>query len=231
MDRRKFRSFRFVLGVQFLCALGFAQSAPAPKPALDSLIKSYISDHHVPGLTYAVVSQGQVLLVEGYGLADVENAVPATADTVFRVASLSKSITATAAMKLFEAGKLDLDAPVQKYCSDFPKKPWPITTRQLLSHQSGIRDYRNLQETLNTNHYAGIKEALAQFAKDPLEFQPGTRMHYTSYGYIVLGCVIEGASGMSYERYMSQAIFEPAQMLSSRLDDVFAIIPHRARGY
>ena len=207
------------------------QKASQQAPAINGLVASYVSDHHVPGLSVAVVDRGRVILTRGYGLADVENSVPATADTVYRIASISKSITATAALKLVEAGRLDLDVPIQKYCPGFPRKPWPITTRELLSHQSGIRDYRNEEETVNTKHYSSIKEALTQFASDPLEFEPGTKMKYTSYGYIVLGCVIEGASGTTYDRYMHQAIFEPAQMPATRLDDVFAIIPHRARGY
>jgi CubicO group peptidase (beta-lactamase class C family) len=192
---------------------------------------SYASGHHVPGISVAVVEQGRVVMAKGYGLADIENNVPTTADTVFRIASLSKSITASAAMKLVESGKLDLDAPIQKYCPAFPQKPWPITTRELLSHQSGIRDYRNEEETVNTRHYTSIHEALAQFAGDPLDFEPGTKMHYTSYGYIVLGCVMEGASGTTYDHYMREAVFGPAQMDATRLDDVLAIIPHRARGY
>jgi len=213
------------------CPLAVAQTASQQAPAIDRLVASYVSDHHVPGLSVAVIDRGHVILSQGYGLADVENSVLATADTVYRIASISKSITATATMKLVEAGKLDLDAPIQKYCPDFPEKPWPITARELLSHQSGIRDYRNEEESINTRHYTSIKEALTQFASDPLEFEPGTKMQYTSYGYIALGCVIEGASGTSYDRYMRQAIFEPAQMPATRLDDVFAIIPHRARGY
>jgi serine beta-lactamase-like protein LACTB len=208
-----------------------SQTASQQARAINRLVTSYVSDHRVPGLSVAVIDRGRVILAQGYGLADVENSVPTSADTVYRVASISKSITATAAMKLVEAGKLDLNAPIQKYCSDFPKKPWPITTRELLSHQSGVRDYRNDEESINTRHYTSIKEALTQFANDPLEFEPGTKMQYTSYGYILLGCVMEGASGISYDRYMHQVIFEPAQMPASRLDDVFAIIPHRARGY
>jgi serine beta-lactamase-like protein LACTB, mitochondrial len=208
-----------------------SQTESQQATAIDRLVTSYVSNHHVPGLSVAVIDRGRVILTQGYGLADVENNVPATADTVYRIASISKSITATGALKLVETGKLDLDAPVQKYCSDFPNMPWPITTREVLSHQSGIRDYRNEEESINTRHYTSIKEALPQFANDPLEFEPGTRMQYTSYGYILLGCVMEGASGTSYDRYMRQAIFEPAQMLAARLDDVFAIIPHRARGY
>lgn len=107
---------------------------------IDRVVTSFASHHHVPGLSIAVIDRGRVLLTKGYGLADVENQVPATADTVYRIASLSKSVTATAAMKLVEGGKLDLDAPIQKYCPDFPQKPWSITTRELLSHESGIYD-------------------------------------------------------------------------------------------
>jgi serine beta-lactamase-like protein LACTB len=213
------------------CAPGIAQPTSSHTKAVDALITSYISEHHVPGMSVAVVQQDRVVLAQGYGLADIENNVRASADTVYRIASISKSITASAVMKLVESGKIDLDVPIQKYCPAFPPKQWPITTRELLSHQSGIRDYRNDEETVNTHHYTSIDEALRQFDKDPLEFEPGTKMQYTSYGYIVLGCVIEGASGTTYDRYMSEAVFGPAQMSATRLDDVFAIIPHRARGY
>lgn len=214
-----------------LCLPAVSPSAQTRTQTFDSLLSSYISGHHIPGLSLSVVDHGEVILVKGFGQADVENGVPASGDTVYRIASLSKPVTATAAMMLAESGKLDLDAPIQKYCPAFPQKPWPITARELLSHQSGIRDYRNSQETLNTRHYYGLRDALSQFAGDPLEFEPGTRMQYTSYGYIVLGCVMEGASGMAFNDYMRQAVFEPARMLATRLDNVFAIIPHRARGY
>jgi serine beta-lactamase-like protein LACTB len=221
----------FVVTLAILTHSAVAQISAAQKSAVNDLASSYTADHHVPGLSLAVVVNGRVALAEGYGLADIENNVPATSDTVYRIASVSKPVTAAAAMKLVEAGKLDLDAPIQKYCPAFPTKPWTITTRQLLTHQSGIRDYRDDVETLNTRHYKTINEALRQFANDPLQFEPGTRMQYTSYGYIVLGCVIEGASGGSYNSYMRQAIFEPSHMTATRLDDVFAIIPHRAHGY
>jgi serine beta-lactamase-like protein LACTB len=210
---------------------GTAQISAPQSEAVKSLVRDYVAEHHVPGLSLAVVVNGQLVLADGFGLADVENHVPASADTVYRIASVSKSLTATAAMKLVEAGKLDLDAPIQKYCPAYPRKQWTITTRQLISHQSGIRDYRNDEETINTRHYKSINEALGQFANDPLQFEPGTKMQYTSYGYIVLGCIIEGASGESYDQYMERAIFGPAHMSATRLDDVFAIIPHRAHGY
>jgi hypothetical protein len=85
--------------------------------------------------------------------------VPATADTVCRIATLSKSLTATAAMRLVEEHRVDLDAPVQKYCPAFPTKQWPITVRDVLTHQSGIRHYKNDDESINTRHYTSINEA------------------------------------------------------------------------
>jgi serine beta-lactamase-like protein LACTB, mitochondrial len=219
----------------FACLLTISNAAAQlPKEkvhALERVVTPYLGDHFVPGLSVAVVNQAAVVYTQGFGLADLENGVPASPDTIYRIASVSKSITAIGAMQLVEAGKLDLDAPIQNYCPAFPRKNWPITTRELLTHQSGISDYRNDAETINTRHYASINEALTQFENDPLEFEPGTKMQYTSYGYIVLGCVIEGASGLPYADYMRKAVFTPAQMISTRLDDVFAIIPHRARGY
>jgi serine beta-lactamase-like protein LACTB len=228
------RRFSFVICLLFILPssnIAVAQISTSQVDAINGLVRSYISDLRIPGLSLAIVADDRVVLAAGYGLADVENNVPTTADTIFRIASVSKPITAVAAMRLVGSGKLDLDAPVQKYCPAFPQKPWTITTRQLLAHQSGIRDYRDDAESINTRHYTSINQALAQFANDPLEFQPGTKMQYTSYGYIVLGCVMEGASGESYEAYMKQAIFDPANMTATRLDDVFAIIPHRAHGY
>jgi len=205
---------------------------PSIDGQVDRLAAEAMASLHEPSLAISIVNDGQLIFAKGYGVSDVENNVPATADTVYRIASLSKSLTATAAMRLVEEGRLDLDAPVQKYCPAFPTKQWPITVRDVLTHQSGIRHYKNDEESINTRHYTSITATLTQnFSKDPLLFEPGTKFSYTSYGYIVLGCVMEGASGMSYTAYMQQNIFAPTGMTATRLDDVFAIIRHRARGY
>jgi CubicO group peptidase (beta-lactamase class C family) len=231
----KLRVSSFLLLVAFLVPypISAQQSLPpVTNGQVDRLAAEEMASLHEPSLAISIVNDGQLIFAKGYGMSDVENNVPATADTVYRIASLSKSLTATAAMRLVEERRLDLDAPVQKYCPAFPTKQWPITVRDVLTHQSGIRHYQNDEESINTRHYTSINEALTQnFAKDSLLFQPGTRFSYSSYGYIVLGCVMEGASAMSYTRYMQQSIFGPAGMTSTRLDDVFAIIPHRARGY
>jgi CubicO group peptidase (beta-lactamase class C family) len=199
---------------------------------VDRLAAEELASLHEPSLAISIVNDGQLIFAKAYGVSDVENNVPATADTVYRIASVSKSLTATAVMRLVEEHKLDMDAQVQMYCPAFPTKRWPVTVRDVLTHQSGIRHYKNDDESINTRHYMSIHEALTQdFVNDPLLFEPGTKFSYTSYGYIVLGCVMEGASGMRYTAYMQQNIFAPAGMTSTRLDDIFAITPHRARGY
>ena len=231
---KKLLSFCLLLVVLLVPVPISAQQAlpPAIDVQVDRLVAEEMTSLHEPSLAVSIVDDGRLIFAKGYGVSDVENHVPATADTVYRIASLSKSLTATAAMRLVENRKLELDAPVQKYCPAFPAKPWPITVRDVLTHQSGIRHYNNDEESINTRHYTSINQALTQdFAKDPLLFEPGTKFSYSSYGYIVLGCIMEGAAGMSYSAYMQQSIFTPAGMTSTRLDDVFAIIPHRARGY
>ena len=228
----KLRVSSWLLLVAFLIPFPPQALPPAIYGQVDRLAAEEMASLHEPSLSISIVNHGQLIFAKGYGVSDVENNVPATADTVYRIASLSKSLTATAAMRLVEEHRLGLDAPVQKYCPAFPTKQWPVTVRDVLTHQSGIRHYKNDDESINTRHYTSIKEALTQnFSKDPLLFEPGTKFSYTSYGYIVLGCVMEGALGMSYTSIMQQNIFGPAGMTSTLLDDVLAIIPHRARGY
>lgn len=209
-----------------------AQELPgATRQAIEKIIRTEMERQKIPGLSVAIVTDHRLRWAKGFGFADLENSVPASDATVYRLGSISKSITAVAALQLAERGRLDLDAPVQKYCPTFPEKPWPITTRQLLGHLSGIRHYRNEEEVTSTRHYTTLRETLDIFKNDPLLFEPGTRFSYTTYGYNVIGCVIEGASGMSFMDYVRENIFKPAGMERARDDNVFEIIPHRAQGY
>lgn len=184
----------------------------------------------IPGLAAAVVTERRLRWSAGYGIADLENAVPVTRDTVFRLASVTKPMTATAVLQLVETGKVDLDAPIQRYVPAFPEKQWPVTVRHLLSHQSGIRNWTD-EEFHNTRRYASIAESLHAFKDDALLFQPGARTQYTSLGYNLMGAVVEGVSGKPFLEYMAERVFAPAGMTSARGDDVLAIIPHRAGGY
>ena len=164
------------------------------------------------------------------GKADLENNVSATPETLFRTGSIAKPMTAVAAMRLVEDGKLDLDAPIQKYCPAFPQEPWTITAQEVLGHISGVRHYKE-GEMDNTHHYLKLSDGFAIFANDPLLFEPETNYQYSTYGFSVIGCALEGAAGRSYLEIMQQLVFAPAHMTHTFPDDVFEIVPHRARGY
>ncbi len=184
----------------------------------------------IPGMSAAVVVHREVRWSAGFGIADVENDVPATPATVYRFASVSKPITATAVLQLVEQGRLDLDAPVQRYVPTFPEKAWPVTTRELLCHQSGIRNWTE-EEFHNTQRFASLAEAVQQFEADALLFEPRTKTRYTSLGVTLAGLAAEGAAGESFLDILRAGVFRPAGMEQSRDDDVLAVIPHRAQGY
>lgn len=209
---------------------GLAQEAVFPKvEAIRAAIEEERVRQGIPGLSVAL-AVGEVAWTEGFGLADLENHVPAHGETVYRLASVSKPITALAVLQLAERGKLDLDAPVQQYVPDFPEKPWPITSRQLLAHMGGIRHYRG-DEIQSTKAYRSVAEGLSIFQDDDLLHEPGSAYSYTTYGYNLLGAVIEGASGASYVEYVQANIFDPAGMTRTFVDEVATIIPGRAQGY
>ena len=211
-------------------ARGIDELPPEDSAAAVSRITAAMERLGIPGLSAAIVADGRLRWSAAFGMADLENLVPAKTSTVYRLASISKPITATAVLQLVEAGKVDLDAPVQRYVPSFPAKPWPVTARHLLAHQAGIRNWTP-EEFHGTRRYTTVAESLDAFKDDPLLFEPGTSTHYTSLGYNLLGAVVEGASGMAYDRYLAERIFQPAGMETARVEDVLAIVPNRAHGY
>jgi len=225
-----------VLLVWFLlCLTAGAAGQLSLSSAIDDLVKQQIRTYNIPGLSIAVTRQNQVIFSRSYGLADLENQVPVTQETLFRIGSITKSITATATMMLAERGQLDLDAPVQRYCPVFPDKSWPVTTRELLAHLGGVRGFRvdhgSSPELFSTAHYDRVSDSVALFAGDPLVSKPGTQYEYSNYGYDLAGCVLEGASGKQFEELLRSIVFQPVTMATARIDDVMKIIPNRSRSY
>jgi CubicO group peptidase (beta-lactamase class C family) len=213
-----------------------SQLSPQKRAQIEAAVSKFMASTHVPGVSVAVVENGEYEWAAGFGLADVENNAPATEHTLFRLASISKPLTATAAMQLWERGQFDLDAPVQKYCPAFPQKPLPINTREVMGHLAGIRHYKTGSqddpEVGNTKHFDNpIQAGLDFFKNDPLVSDPGKQFHYSTQGYTLVGCVIEGVSGARYVDFMRQNVFAPAGMDHTQVDDRFATVPYRTRFY
>jgi len=184
----------------------------------------------VPGMSIGFL-KGDFIWANGYGYSDLENKVPAKPESAYRLASLTKTITAIAVLQLVEAGKIDLDSEVQNYVPYFPKKKWPVTIRLLLGHLGGISHYKDYNIEGRIKVHKNTIEALAIFQDWDLVTEPGTNYHYSSYGYNLLGAVIEGIAGVSYGDYIKEHIFNPLGMTNSRLDDPVDLIPNRVRGY
>jgi CubicO group peptidase (beta-lactamase class C family) len=197
---------------------------------IDSAVAAEMRRERIPGLSVAVATDNQLRWERGYGFADLEACVPATPQTTYRLASVSKTITAVAVMQLVEEGRLDLDAPIQRYVPTFPAKTAPVTARQLLSHLSGIRHYRG-DEELSVREYPSLTAALAIFENDSLVHAPGAFFTYSTYGYTLLGAALETVAGTPFVDYLRAHVFAPAGIATMRDDNVAAVIPYRARGY
>jgi CubicO group peptidase (beta-lactamase class C family) len=181
-----------------------------------------------------LVSRGDATLYEGgFGLADREHGVPNTPETKFRLGSITKQFTAMAVLILQERGKLAVDDPIGKHLGDVPEAWGPITIRHLLTHTSGIPNYTGffgmMQTTARTP--ATTDRVIATFRDRPLDFPPGERFAYSNSGYILLGKIIERASGEGYERFLRAAIFDPLGMKDTGYDHHDTVLPGRAEGY
>src|SRR5713101_7434714 len=240
---RQVRTISSLLLLALACALAASAGLLAQEKRLSSekraqiekAVSAFMTANSVPGISVAVVQKGQPVWSAGFGMSDLEDFSPATSSTLYRLGSISKPITAVAILQLFERGKLDLDAPVQKYCPSFPQKDSPITSRQLLAHLGGIRHYNkdgkgDVPED-SARHFATMEESLQLFASDPLLSKPGTQFHYSTYGYTLLGCVLEGAASQKYVDFVRENVFRPAAMDHTQADDFFAVVPHRTRWY
>lgn len=185
----------------------------------------------IPGISVSVGNREGVLWSQGFGYADLENKVPVTPDTKFRMGSVSKLFTSLAVGLLYQQGKLLLDAPVQQYVPYFPVKRYPITPRQLAGHQAGIRHYRGTDPLGIPKRYTSVKQGLTLFQNDSLLFKPGSSYNYSTFGFNLLSAVIEGASGKDFLSYMRDSIFTPWGMKATIADYSDSIIPGRVRFY
>lgn len=216
------------------CASTPANEWSRQAAASDELLRQIMKRDKLPSLSVAVSVDGELAYQRALGHADITTATPATPETVYAQGSVTKALTATLAMQLAGAGKLDLDVAVQKYCAAYPEKSGTVTLRQLLAHTAGLRhyDYRRFEEDfMNSTAYESIPDAMQKFADDPLVAAPGEKYHYSSWGYVVVACALENASGQSYAELLRARILEPTNMTHSRMDESGLQPENQATGY
>jgi CubicO group peptidase (beta-lactamase class C family) len=179
-----------------------------------------------------VARDGKVLVTRNYGMANLEDSVPNTQQTRFPIASMTKTFSATAVMMLQERGKLSVTDLICKHLSDCPTAWQQITIHHLLTHTSGIPDYTDFPDWLETRgQLAPYTSTIDRFKDKPLEFKPGEKYKYSNSGYVLLGLVIERVSGQTYEGFVRDNIFAPLKMVNTGYDDSKTILLHRAIGY
>ena len=193
------------------------------------IIRAGLTDQNLPGLSVAVGVGNNLVWAEGFGWADLENRVPVTPDTPFRIGTASKALTSAAVGLLLEKGQLKLDDEIQTYVPDFPKKEWPVTLRQLMGHLAGVRNDAGDEEDV-TSRCDETDEALQRFAERSLLFEPGTQYRYSNYGWILVSAAIEAAGEEPYSAVMRQRIFESLGMRHTSVDGAM-VIPERAVYY
>lgn len=204
---------------------------PGDLDAADRLVRSVYKDSE-PGAAVIVVKDGKVLLRRGYGLANVELGVPVAPDMVFRIGSITKQITAVAVLMLAHQGKLGLEDEITKFLPDYPTGGRKVTVHQLLTHTSGIKNFDELPELLDIEKKDfSVPELIALFKDKPFDFEPGRRFKYSNSGYMLLGAIIEKASGLTYEKFVEERIFKPLGMAQTQYEHNEELIPKRVPGY
>jgi CubicO group peptidase (beta-lactamase class C family) len=210
-----------------------ASAAVAPADRIDDYVKAQLKETKVPGMAVAVIKDGRVVKAKGYGLAMVEHDVPATPETLFELASLSKQFTAVATMMLVEEGKVGLDDPVSKYFEGTPESWSPMKVRHLLNHTSGLVEFHMDPLKLSATSLLryGNTAQVRDMAKQGLLFAPGTKWAYSNAGYTLLGLIVEKASGQPFYRFVEERILRPTGMSRTRFVDPFDVIKGRAETY
>ena len=203
--------------------------------ALDPLFEKFMAENHVPGLVYGVVADGRLVRVRAFGVQALANKTPVTADTVFRIASMSKQFAALAALKLRDAGKLDLDAPAERYIPELAKQRYPTTDspkirlRDLLSHAAGLvtdDPWGDRQLDVSPDEFSRFVAAGV-----PTSRAPGMAYEYSNYGYALVGRAITNGAQSNYSDFVTASFFRPLGMSATVYDVARIPAARRALGY
>ncbi len=203
--------------------------------SVDSIAEAAIKARSIPGLSVAVMRGTQVVMAKGYGFADLERKIPAAPETIYQLGSISKQFTAAAIMRLVELGKVRLGDPLTKYLPDYPTQGHTVLVRHLLHQTSGIKEFFTVPgfdelENGSPERYSRT-DLINLFKKEPFQFAPGERWAYSNSNYTLLGVIIEKATGMTYEQYLQEALFQPLGLSSTHSCGVRPAAPNFAKGY
>lgn len=206
------------------------------QPAICETIKQcedFIDQGTANGLQITVSVKSETVLSKGFGLSDIRSEEPTTIKTRFRIGSISKSLTSAALIKLAAENKLDLDASVNNYVPSYPEKQYTFTTRQLAGHLAGIRHYSSTDtsDMIRNDHFYSVSESVSIFMNDSLLFKPGTQYHYSSFGWNLIGAIIEKVSQENYLDYMYDNIWKPLGMMQTYGDVADSILAEKSKFY
>jgi len=183
----------------------------------EAWLTSLYAQNQLPSLSAAVSRDGKLVWAGTIGYADLMNKIPADSNSTYRIGSISKSLTAVAAMRMNEKGLIDINQPFNHYLPNFNSGNASYTLKQLLSHQAGIRHYNpTFSDNFNTKEYSSTRDAAALVENAPLLFSPGSAFHYSTYGYTLASLAMETAYKLSFEEIVNRGIIEPAKMTSTR---------------
>jgi CubicO group peptidase (beta-lactamase class C family) len=223
-----------VLASQFWMAASTVHAVERSDVAalVESIGNQAVESDDVVGLSIGVAHGESVLCTRGFGLANVELNSLVTADTVFKIGSITKEFTAAAILLLVADGKIALDDRLNKFLADYPAHGDEVTIRHLLQHTSGVKDFTRLPAYRKEMPIdVTPREVLQRFKDLPLDFEPGSRHAYCNSGYFLLGIVVEKASGKSFRQFIEDRVLKPLELESTYHDDHARIIPKRAAGY
>jgi CubicO group peptidase (beta-lactamase class C family) len=221
-----------ILAIVFIATPCLAQELSREDRAalanIDSVVDQQMRANKIPGVSLAVLREGQIILLKSYGLANVEHQVPVKPETVFQSGSIGKQFTAAAVMLLVQENKLSLDDKISKHFPNTPETWKDITVWNLLTHTSGLGDY---PPEIDLRRDYTEDELLASFKKAPLDFEPGSSWNYSNTGYVILGILIRKITGKFYGDFIKERILEPLQMTTARVISEADVVPNRAAGY
>lgn len=215
-----------------ISTLGFSKTKPEDITAYaDAMIQEHLKNEHFIGASVLIEYKGETLIHKAYGKACIELNVPMHTNHVFEIGSVTKQFTAACILKLVENDKLALDDDFTTYVP-YDTQGKSITIRQLLNHTSGIPGYTEIVEFWDLSYHSYDRDTLLRMVESHgLDFVPGTSIKYSNTAFFILGLIIEKVSGMTYEEYLQQEIFDLLGMQSSYYCSQSTIIPNKAYGY